>query len=242
MKQDKSPFRYTPWLARDVAATAGVLFLVVIVVVCVILWRLSRVAQDGMVPAIDTVQKSTFDNVLTVAVLIAVGGMVSTDLQGGFYRAYFSKPMPTWWYYLQRWVIGGIAVLLLPFVFGAGLEIVLGQGFGITTDLMATIALGFLLIGGSVFLLSIFTRRDWLLVFIIATAQRALGSFIEAGMPISTTVKRIWQLLPPYHLIQPDKPVLEGSQLMHVVTYGFVMVVMALVLLRTRPLGSGGRA
>ena len=242
MKPDKAPFRYAPWLTRDVASTAGVLYAVITAIVCVIVWRLSRAAGGAMGSDVVMFQQQAFKNTLTVAVLIATGGMVSNDLHGGFYRAYFSKPIPTWWYYLQRWIIGGVFVLLIPVLFGAGLMLVLRNGHGITPALLGTIALGYLLIGGTVFVLSVFTRRDWLLVFILVTSQRAMASLMTMNLPVSKALKTIWQALPPYHLIDPGAAPLTGRPLMHVLAYGLSLVALALVLLRFRPLGSGGRA
>lgn len=242
MKQDRGALRYLPWLARDVAVGPGLLYVVVSIVVCVVLWRVSRATGSPSMLTPELIQSQAFNIVMLVMCLVATGGMVSGDLHGGFYRAFFSKPMPTWWYYLQRWLLGAVAVLLTPLVFGFGLDIVFGKGFGVTRDLMVTIALGYLLIAGSVFLLSVFTRRDWLLVFLIVTAQRMIASLVTMNVPIPRVIKVVWQALPPFHLIAPGKLVLHGTALIHVVAYGLAMVVVALVLLRVRPLGSGGRA
>ncbi len=242
MSGDRSPLRYAPWLARDVAMGPGVLFLVVIAVVCAVFWRLSQGAQNMFPITAELIQVNMLNSVIIIAVLIAVGGIVSGDAHNGYYRAFFSKPMPVWWYYLQRWILGGIAVMLIPVVLGLGLNLVLGEGHGITAALMANVAIGFLLVGGAVLLLSVFTRRDWLIVFVVATAQRAFASFIEVGLPVNEATKMAWQALPPFHLLMPGSPMLEGRPLLHAVGYGLAMTVIALVLLRVRPLGSGGRA
>jgi hypothetical protein len=54
----------------------------------------------------------------------------------------------------------------------------------------------------------------------------------------------IWtdKLLPPFHLVDPSTTLLTGSDLVHVIGYGGGMLVAALLLLKYRPLGSGGRA
>ena len=116
MSRNASPFRYAPWLARDVARGPGLLYLVLSVALAVIFWRIKQ--RTGSVPDVDEIQAMTMARVLTIACLIAVGGMVSTDVQQGFYRAWFTKPMAPWWYYLQRWILGGLAVLLIPVVYG----------------------------------------------------------------------------------------------------------------------------
>lgn len=242
MTGDRSPFRYLPWLARDVAKGPGLLFMVVIAVVCAVLWRMSKGAQIVFPMTPELIQAGILNSATIFAVLIAVGGMVSGDAHNGYYRAYFSKPMPVWWYYLQRWIIGGIAVMLIPVVLGLGLTLVLGEGHGVTSTLMANVALAFLLIGGAVLLLSVFTRRDWLIVFVVGSAQQAFASFIGIGMPVNRATKMAWQALPPFHLLKPGGPALEGRPLLHVVGYGLAMTVIALLLLRVRPLGSGGRA
>ncbi len=242
MSARQSPFRYLPWLARDVARGPGLLFLVVIAVVCAVLWRVSKGDQMVFPMTPTVIQTGLLGSATIFAVLIAVGGIVGGDTHNGYYRAYFSKPMPVWWYYLQRWLLGGVAVMLIPVVLGGGLSLVLGSGHGITTALLANLALSFLLIGGAVLLLSVFTRRDWLIVFIVGSVQQAFASFVQLGVPVNPAVKAAWQALPPFHLLKPDGPLLEGKPLLHVLGYGLGMTVLALVLLRVRPLGSGGRA
>lgn len=242
MTGDRSPFRYAPWLARDVAKGPGALFLVVIAIVCAVLWRVSKGDQMVFTMTPVFIQAGILDSATNFAILIAVGGIVSGDVHNGYYRAYFSKPIPVWWYYLQRWILGGIAVMMIPLVLGLGLSLVLGDGHGITAALLANIALSFLLVGGAVLLLSVFTRRDWLIVFVVGSVQQAFASFMQLGVPVNPAVKTAWQALPPFHLLKPGGPVLEGRPLLHVVGYGLAMTLIALVLLRVRPLGSGGRA
>lgn len=242
MSGGRSPFRYAPWLARDVAKGPGLLFAVVIAVVCGVLWRVSKGDQNVFSMSPDFIQASILDSATIFAILIAVGGVVSGDAHNGFYRAYFSKPIPVWWYYLQRWFLGGVAVMLIPLVLGLGLSLVLGDGHGVTTALLANIAVSFLLVGGAVFLLSVFSRRDWLIVFVVGSVQQAFESVVHMGVPVNPALKAVWQALPPFHLLKPGGPMLEGMPLLHVVSYGLAMTVTALVLLRVRPLGSGGRA
>ena len=240
MKTNTASLRYAPWLARDVARGPGLLFLVVSIALAVIFWRIKQ--RTGMAPSVDQIQAQTMSRVLLVTCLIAVGGMVSTDVQQGFYRAWFTKPMAPWWYYLQRWVLGGIAVLLVPVVYGALLALLVGGGTGISTDLMLGVALGYLLIGSAVFLASTLSRWDWLFVFLISAAQNGLAGLVLMGVELPTAVNAVYRVLPPFHLLDPGAPVLTGRPLMHVVAYGVGMLALALLLLVQRPLGSGGRA
>lgn len=241
MNRDRRPWRYLPWLARDVATGPGLIYLAVLAVVAVILFRLR--SQAGITVPPGMMQREGFESVLLVAVLIATGGMVSTDVHQGFYRAWFAKPIAPWWYYLQRWLLGGVLLLLAPLVLGAILVMVRGEGTGITWALMATLALGYLLIGSMVLLLSTWTRLDWLIVFLLATAQGALTQIRQfGGVQFSRTLEAVYLAMPPFHLIDPTQPMLSGPPLLHVVGYGAAMLLAALLLLTYRPLGSGGRA
>jgi hypothetical protein len=240
MSRNASPFRYAPWLARDVARGPGLLYLVLSVALAVIFWRIKQ--RTGSVPDVDEIQAMTMARVLTIACLIAVGGMVSTDVQQGFYRAWFTKPMAPWWYYLQRWILGGLAVLLIPVVYGLLLALLIGGGLGITTDLMIGVALGYLLIGAAVFLASTLTRWDWLFVFLISAAQTGLAGLVRMGVELPTVVNAVYRVLPPFHLLDPSADALTGRPLIHVLAYGIGMLALALLLLVQRPLGSGGRA
>lgn len=240
MNRNPSAARYAPWLARDVARGPGVLFLVVTVALAIIFWRIKQ--RGGAVPPTETILAQTMSQVMLIASLIAVGGIVSTDVHQGFYRAWFTKPMAPWWYYLQRWLLGGLAVMLLPFLYGGLLALLLGDGHGITSDLIGGMALGYLLYGSGVFLGSLLSRWDWLFVFLIATAQGGLAGVARMGVELPALADFLHRVLPPFHLIDPGAALLTGRPLIHVLAYGVAMLALALLLLVQRPLGSGGRA
>ena len=244
MTRDRSPLRYAPWLAFDVVKVQLALFAIVAVgLPLMLLWLQKRM---GGAPEAASVQTGTFTVSLTVAVLMAIGGAIGGDLKGGYYRAWFSKPMSPWWYYLQRWLLGAIAVLLAPLMLGGALALVLHRGSGITGDLMLTVALGYLLIGSACLLFSNFTARDWLVVFLLSFMQQRLAQVIEAsgnfGVTLPDSLVWFYKALPPFHLINAMKPALHGNALWHVLGYGVAMLAAALVIVQVRPLGSGGRA
>lgn len=238
MNRHTNALRYLPWLARDVARSAGVLYLLVLVAVSVVLWR---IRGTGILTEPVLLQRQIFGATILVAVLVATGGMVSTDVHQGFYRSWFSKPMAPWWYYLQRWILGGLVLLAAPLIFGAILALI-GDGHGITWALLSHIALAYLLIGSAVFLASTLLKWDWLLVFLLSFAQGGLHNISLFGAELPRTLDLIYRALPPFHLINPNGPVLEGRPLLHVIAYGAAMLVCALLVLTFRPLGSGGRA
>ncbi|MES2123552.1 MAG: hypothetical protein V4503_02570 [Gemmatimonadota bacterium] len=244
MTRDRSPLRYMPWLAFDIVKVQLALFAVVSIGLPLIILRLQK--NMGSAPEAASIQSGTFMLALTITVLMSIGGAIGGDLRAGYYRAWFSKPMAPWWYYLQRWLIGGVAVLLAPLMLGASLALVLHRGTGITSDLMITVALGYLLIGSACLLISNVSARDWLLVFLLAFMQQRLAQVIEASASMGLTMPDflVWayKILPPFHLINPMKPALHGNELLHVLGYGVAMLVAALVIVQVRPLGSGGRA
>ena len=242
MNRNHSPFRYLPWQARDVAASALALFVIVTIG---LLWVMKRLNGDSTFDADGTVPM-IIGAVLTVAILFAAGGVAGTDITRGFYRAWFSTPMSSWWHYLQRWLLGGLAVMLIPLMLGLGAALTFGNGTGLSGEIFALVALTYLLIGGLVLLMSAFTSRDWLVAFLVVFLQARLNDAVNLlpnlGREIPPAVKLTWQILPPLHLTAVGGEVPTGGDLFHVLAYGLGMVVLALLIFRYRPLGSGGRA
>ena len=240
MSRHRNPLRYLPWLARDVARGPGLLFALGSLVVAAILWRIAE--RTGDIPDVALVQVFTLRAVALIMVLIATGGMVSTDIHQGYYRAWFSKPIAPWWYYLQRWLLGGAVVLAMPLVYGACLAAFLGAGHGVNGALLAQLALGYLLIGSAVFLASTVTRWDWLAIFILSFAQASIKQVIDSPIEVPAAVRLAYRVLPPFHLVEFGGPTLSGGPLWHLLGYGGGMLALAIVVLLLRPLGSGGRA
>jgi hypothetical protein len=244
MNRDPSPFRYAKWLALDLIRVQLALFAIVSIILPIVIYRIQ--SKFGAAPDPASIQNGTFMAGLTIATLMAIGGSIGTDLAGGFYRAWFSKPMAPAWYYFQRWFLAGVAVLLAPLMLGGMLALVLRHGSGLSVDLMVTVALGYLLIGAACLLLSNFTAKDWLVVFLLSFLQSTLAGVMEraarSGIELPQWLVLVKRALPPFHLINPMKPVLHGNELLHVLGYGIAMLVAALVIVQRRPLGSGGRA
>lgn len=244
MNRDKPPLRYTPWLALDLVKVQLTLFGLVAVALPLVVLRIEK-SIGGPPNAVVFLQRSVMAG-LTIFTLMAIGGAIGGDLQGGFYRAWFSKPMAPWWYYLQRFVLAGLAVLLAPLMLGGMFSLIVRNGNGITVDLMITVALGYLLVGSACLLFSNFLAKDWLLVFFLSFFQQRLATVIEMGAKFGAEVPQwlvmVKKVLPPFHLINPLEPALQGRELAHVLIYSAAMLVVALLIVQTRPLGSGGRA
>lgn len=245
MNRNISPVRYLPLQARDVVLGPLALFAATSLALVLVAWRFFADRPEIMSSPQFFVQ-GTLGVVQTVAVLFAAGGVAGVDIQRGYYRAWFSKPITPWYFYLQRWLVGGVAVLLIPLMIGGGIALAFEGGSGVTLGLMGNLALAYLLIGSLVLLCGNFLERDWLVAFLVAFAQARLHQMIEIfermGQAVHPAVVWADRLLPPFHLVTPDPTMLAGAELVHVVGYGGGMLAAALLLLRHRPLGSGGRA
>jgi hypothetical protein len=249
MTRDRSPVRYLPWFIRDYAIWPFGLFVGVSAVVGIVFWRL--VVSFGadaakQAPVAPAVQVGTWNTWLTIAVLFATSVVIGSDIQRGYYRTWFSKPMPIWWFYLQRFLLGAITVLVAPYALGLALKLTLTSGFGIDGHLMATIALGYLMVGSATVLFSIFTQRGWLVVWLLTILQGIFGGLLRAmgngKLQLPWFVIWLHRLLPPFDLVDARTPPLHGQDLTHVLVYGGAMVLAAFAVLVWRPMGSGGRA
>jgi hypothetical protein len=245
MTRNRSPLRYLPAQAIDVVSGPLLFFVTVAALICLVYWRLAQKSADPLGDPTMVVQTAV-GMLLTFAVLIAAGSVAGTDVASGFYRAWFSKPMAPWWFYLQRWLLGGVAVLTIPYLLGGGLHLLFGKGTGVTAELIGVVALGYLLIGGTLLLASVFSARDWLVTFLLTFLQARLHDVLtmlkRSGGEPPRLLELVDRVLPPYHLISPMRGMPEGGDLWHVLAYGTALVAVALVLFVVRPLGSGGRA
>lgn len=251
MKRNHSPMRYLPWLVRDAVAWPFRFFALAAVAVSLLVWRFAanmHVPKPGQfrfnaqaAPEIASVaqliQVGVWNTGLTVAILMTVGTIIGTDLERGYYRTWFSKPMSPMWFYLQRFLIGAAIILVCPLMLGAGLALAVG-GTGMTAALMGQIALAYLLVGSATTLLSRFTSKGYLLVFLLSIMQHMLENFTR-GDYLPGWLLLIHRLLPPFQLLQPGVPPPQGGALWHLILYGAGMLALVLVLLRSRPLGSG---
>lgn len=245
MNRDLSTFRYFRFHALDVAKAPLLVFTLVAAGLSVVLWRFT-LKDPSSAPAPDTFLTATLSVVLTVACLMAAGGVAGNDVARGYYRSWFSKPMAPWWFYLQRWLLGGVAVLCIPVLLGVGMALVFGKGTGLTGAVFAKTALIYLLVGGTVLLVSVFTARDWLVAFFLTFLQGRLEDVTQlmkiTERELPWAVDWLHRILPPYQMVGMGQGVPEGHKLTHVILYGLAMVVVALILFEKKPLGSGGRA
>jgi hypothetical protein len=256
MTRDRSPLRYLPWFGRDAVVWPFRWFVFAIGVVCLIVWRFAEKmhvptrtrggafgAESMPLPenVAQMMQIGVWNSVLTVTILMTIGGIVGLDLERGYYRSLFSKPMTPLWYYAQRWLVGAAVVMLCPLVLGLGLALALHDSTGLTWDLTGQIGLAYLLVGGATLLLSMFSSKGWLFVFLMSFMQNMIGAI---GRPGGADVLPGWLMaihkaLPPFQLLRPGAPLPHGPDLTLLLGYGVGLLVVSTIVLRLRPLGAG---
>ena len=215
MKRSHSPLRYLSWLTRDAIVWPLRLFALAAVTVSLLVWRFAakmhvprrgEVRFDGQgTPDIASIaqmiQVGVWNTCLTVAILMTVGTIIGTDLERGYFRTWFSKPMSPMWFYLQRYLIGAAVILVCPLMLGAGLALATGES-GVTADLMAQIALAYLLVGSATTLASRFMSKGYLLVFLLSIMQNILHGLASRDF-LPGWLLQLHRVLPPFYLLQP---------------------------------------
>lgn len=232
------PLRYLPWMAWDVARGPGAGMAVVGVLAAFLITSMTVVTNGSGGEA--AVFLAILDFAVTVFALLATAGIVSADFALGYYRTLFARPVSPPLYYLQRWILGGAAVLIVTGAVGFAAAGRIGADLPIGRVLVQS-ALFYLLLGGLVFLLSTVTRRDWLIAVVVVAAHAGLALARSLGAAASGAAAVLYAVLPPFGLVDVSEPVPVGADLLYVILYGIALVGAALSVIRLRPLARGAR-
>lgn len=239
---------YGRWQLRDHLRGAGLVILLFAAVFGLILWRVvGGGAGDGMEPG--SLLLMALRPMAWPLVILAVAGIVSTDRVEGYNRALFGTPVAPWLFYLQRFLIGGVVVALLPLALALAIGLSLGAWTAPWREVAAVGSL-YLLLGGAVFLWSAIGRRDWAIGLSLYLGQEALHSAKVSGMPLPGWLSGLEVLLPPFHLAELGRHAgggrLEtllpsGAGALHYYGFAAAFVLAAVAVLAVRPTGGGGR-
>ena len=91
MTRNRSPFRYLPAHLMDVAQGPFALFATVALTICVVIWRLGRKDASAMAdPAVFV--RQVVAAVLTLAVLVASGGVAGHTIRMVCFARWMEKP------------------------------------------------------------------------------------------------------------------------------------------------------
>lgn len=171
-------------------------------------------------------------SVVSVAVLIALNGIVSTDRKMGYYRFLFSKPVSPVAYYAQLflvYLVGVVAAMLLL----SGLLHTFVPRFSVLNFLLYT-AIIYVAMGGIGFFLSVATRYDWLTLAAIWLGSRVLR---DVYGPRPGWQSKVVELLPPVHRLNDVANALitngsaAASDVLWLLGYGAAFFALGLALL-----------
>ena len=180
-------------------------------------------------PLVITVTSS----IVSLAVLIAVNGIVSTDRKLGYYRFLFSKPVSVVGYYAQLFFVYMAGVLVSMLFLSTVMHLVV-PSFSIGNFLLYA-AIIYVAMGGIGFFISVATRFDWLTLAAVWLGSRVLRDFF--GSKPGWRSKAV-ELLPPVHKLNDVSlsMITHGtaatSDVIWLLGYGALFFALGLLLLR----------
>ena len=135
-------------------------------------------------------------SLVSIAVLIALNGIISTDRKLGYYRFMFAKPVSPVRYYGQLFVVhlvgllSGMVLLALVFFFVAG-------RFNVWNLILYT-SLIYVALGGIGFFISAASKYDWVTLAAVWVGSRILRALFGNG---DDWKSKAVELLPPVHKV-----------------------------------------
>ena len=173
--------------------------------------------------------------VVTLAVLIALNGMISNDRKTGFYRFLFSKPINPVMFYAQLFAVHMLGVLLTMAILTGLFRLWVGP-IPIAAILFYTLVI-YIAMGGIGFFISASTRYDWVVLSAVWIGARLLRAVYGDVNDFRSTLV---QILPPVHRVDAVANNLllgsmaDTSDLVWLVGYGALFFVLGLVVVRHR--------
>jgi hypothetical protein len=228
--------RYSLWQFRDFAVDRGLSILII-----GFLWGYALIepirrtvgSAGGSASPLWLVAIQVSSAVVSVAVLVALNGIVSADRKAGYYRFLFSKPVNPVLFYGQLYLVYMVGVIVAMLVLSSLLH-KLVPAFSIPNFLLYT-ALVYIAMGGIGFFLSVTTRYDWLSLAAVWLGARVLRGLYGAG---GDWRSKLVQLLPPVHRLDDVANSLIGTGSAHMADvmwlfgYGALFFGLGLAALR----------
>jgi hypothetical protein len=229
--------RYALWQFRDFAIERGIAIMIIGLLLGYTLIAPLRAAMGAAFqidprsqawPVIITVTSSA----VSLAVLIALNGIVSTDRKMGYYRFLFSKPVSAVAYYAQLFFVYMAGVLVAMLLLSGALHTVVPT-FQIANFLVYT-AIIYIAMGGIGFFLSVATRFDWVTLAAVWLGSRILREFLGAKPGWKSKAA---ELLPPVHKLNEVSMSIITSGTAHtsdviwLLGYGALFFALGLLLL-----------
>ncbi len=180
-------------------------------------------------PLIITVASS----VVSLSVLIALNGIVSTDRKMGYYRFLFSKPVSAVAYYAQLFFVYMIGLLITMLLLSGVMHMVV-PSFRIFYFLLYA-AVIYIAMGGIGFFVSVVTRFDWLTLAAVWVGARVLRNTYGSSPGWK---RKAVEILPPVHKIDDLALTLitngnaHASDVFWLLGYGALFFALGLFFLR----------
>jgi hypothetical protein len=230
--------RYSLWQFRDFAVERGIGILII-----GFLWgyvlveplRRSMGSQwaSGGASSIWPLLLQVSSAIVSLSVLIALNGIVSTDRKTGYYLFMFSKPVNPVLYYAQLFFVHMVGVLASMVVLSSLLHSVL-PNFSILNYLLYS-AIIYIAMGGIGFFLSVATRYDWITLAAVWLGSRILRTLYGSRHDWRS---KLVELLPPVHRLDDvansliGRGTAEVTDVVWLLGYGTAFFLLGLLLLR----------
>ncbi|MFL5485408.1 MAG: hypothetical protein ACJ793_07200 [Gemmatimonadaceae bacterium] len=230
--------KYSVWQFRDFLLDRGIAIFIIgflwgYALVAPLRGILAQPAGPGRTSAAWPFVLQVASAVVSLSVLIAVNGIVSTDRKSGYYRFLFSKPINAIAYYVQLFFVHMVGVIAIMLVLAILLRTVF-PAFSAANFLLYT-ALIFVAMGGIGFFLSVATRYDWLTLAAVWLGSRLLRAIY--GEKHDWRSKAV-EVLPPVHKLDEVANTLIGqgtavtSDVVWLFGYGALCFALGLLILR----------
>jgi hypothetical protein len=234
--------RYSLWQFRDFAIDRGIAIMIIGLLsgyVLIAPMRLTMGPAFSLNPSSPTwiLLIQVASSVVSLSVLIAVNGIVSTDRNLGYYRFLFAKPVSPVAYYGQLFGVYMVGVVVAMLLLCEVLHTFV-PALNIPHFLLYT-ALIYVAMGGIGFFISVATRYDWVILATVWLGSRILRD-LYGGRP-GWRSKAV-QLLPPVHRVNDvassviSNGTATASDVWWLLGYGATFFVLGLLLLRWRSL------
>jgi hypothetical protein len=230
--------RYSLWQFRDFIMERGIA-----IVIIGMLWgylalepmrRVTGPAFGGGPPSpVWAIVITVATSVVSLSVLIALNGIISTDRKLGYYRFLFSKPVSAVAYYAQLFFVYMAGLLITMLLLSGVLHMVVPAFRIIYFLLYASII--YIAMGGIGFFVSVVTRFDWLTLASVWVGSRILRSTYG---PKPGWKSKAVEILPPVHKLDELglELITEGTahvgDVLWLLGYGALFFALGLLILR----------
>lgn len=178
-------------------------------------------------------------SLVSIAVLIALNGIISTDRKMGYYRFMFAKPVSPVRYYAQLFLVHLVG-LLSGMLLLAGVFFLVAGRFNVW-NLMLYTSLIYIAMGGIGFFVSAASKYDWVTLAAIWVGARILRALFGND---DNWKSRFVELLPPVHKVDSVAGSLIATgaanltDVIWLAGYGGIFFVLGLLVLQRRSLAA----